>query len=87
MKIKDGFVLKKVAGNDVVVPTGAATVDFNGMLTLNETAAFLFKKLQGGIERDELVEALLSEYDVDEETAAEHVDKFIEKIEGAGLFE
>lgn len=87
MKIKEGFMLRQVAGNHIVVPVGAASIDFNGMLTLNETGAFLFKELQKGIDRDELVEALLREYDVDRETAEAHTDKFIEKLKGADLFE
>lgn len=87
MKIKEGFMLRKVADNHIVVPIGAASVDFNGMLTLNGTGAFLFEKLQGGIERDELVDAMLSEYEVDRNTAEAHIDKFIEQLKGEGLFE
>lgn len=87
MKIKKDFMLRQVAGNYIVVPVGAASVDFNGMLTLNETGAFLFKSLQEGTDRDNLVSSLLEEYDVDRETAEQHVDKFIEKLKGADLFE
>lgn len=87
MKIKDGFILRNVAGNHVVVPIGQATIDFNGMMSLNETGAFLFEKLQQGITRDELVEALISEYDVAQDIAAKDVDNFIKKVEGEDLFE
>lgn len=87
MKIKEGFMLRQVAGNYIVVPVGAASVDFNGMLTLNETGAFLFKALQQGAQKDELADALLKEYDVDRSTAETHIDKFIEKLKGADLFE
>lgn len=45
MKIKEGFILRNVAGSYVVVPIGEATLDFNGMMSLNETGAFLFGKL------------------------------------------
>ena len=44
MKIKEGFILRNVAGSFVVVPVGDATIDFNGMMNLNETGAFLFEK-------------------------------------------
>ena len=49
MKIKEGFILRNVAGSNVVVPVGQATVDFNGMMSLNDTGAFLFDKLTKGI--------------------------------------
>ena len=41
MKIKDGYMVREVAGSQIVVPVGERTVDFNGIITLNETAAFL----------------------------------------------
>ncbi|MBQ2643284.1 MAG: PqqD family protein [Eubacterium sp.] len=87
MKIKEGFILRNVADNYVVVPIGEATVDFNGMMSLNETGAFLFGKLIEGIEKDELVEALMEEYDVDQERAEKDVTAFIEKVENEDLFE
>ena len=87
MKIKEGFLLRNVAGSFVVVPVGQATLDFNGMMNLNETGAFLFEKMIDGTTRDELIEALRGEYDVDEATAAEDVDAFIAKVEKEDLFE
>lgn len=87
MKIKEGFILRNVAGSFVVVPVGQATLDFNGMMNLNETGAFLFEKMIEGISREDLIEALTNEYDVDEETASKDVDAFIEKVEKEDLFE
>lgn len=87
MKIKEGFILRNVADNYVVVPIGEATVDFNGMMSLNETGAFLFGKLIEGIEKDKLVEELMEEYDVDQERAEKDVTAFIEKVENEDLFE
>ena len=87
MKIKEGFILRNVAGSFVVVPIGEATLDFNGMMNLNETGAFLFEKMITGISREDLIKALTEEYDVDEETAAADVDAFIEKVEKEDLFE
>ena len=87
MKIKEGFILRNVAGSFVVVPIGDATLDFNGMMNLNETGAFLFEKMIDGTTREDLIKALTEEYDVDEETAAKDVDLFIEKVEKEDLFE
>lgn len=87
MKIKEGFILRNVAGNHVVVPVGQATIDFNGMMSLNDSGAFLFEKLQQGIERDELIDALTEEYDVTRDVAENDVDNFINKVKGEDLFE
>ena len=86
MKIKEGFILRQVAGNHVVVPIGQATLDFNGMMSLNGTGAFLFEKMIEGTTREELIQSLMAEYQIDETLAATDVDRFIEKIEGEDLF-
>ncbi len=87
MKIKEGFILRNVAGNNVVVPIGQATIDFNGMMSLNETGAFLFEKMLKGTTREELIEALKKEYEIEEALARKDVDDFIAKVESEGLFE
>ncbi len=87
MKIKEGFILRNVAGSDVVVPVGQATLEFNGMMNLNETGAFLFRKMIDGTTREDLIKDLTDEYDVDVETATKDVDDFIEKVEKENLFE
>ena len=87
MKIKDGFILRNVAGNNVVVPIGQATIDFNGMISLNDTGAFIFEQMLNEITRDELVQAVINEDGIDGELAQKDVDAFIEKIKGEDLFE
>ena len=84
MKLKDGFVLRKVGGDNIVVPTGE-TLDLNMMITLNETGRFLWEKLEKGAETEELVAALLEEYEVEEETVKAHVAAFVEKLNGHGF--
>lgn len=87
MKIKEGFLLRNVAGNNVVVPIGQATLDFNGMMSLNDTGAFLFSKMIEGTTREKLIEELMAEYGIDEQLAQKDVDTFIQKVEGENLFE
>ena len=87
MKTKQGFMLRNIAGKDIVVAVGEAAMDFNGMITLNETGAFLWKLLEKGAQYDELVSALLAEYDVDEATAKDGIDKFLETARGAALLD
>ena len=84
MKLKDGFILRSVAGETVVVPTGD-DLDLNMMITLNETGKFLWEHLEKGAEESELVAALLQEYEVDEQTARNHVALFIKKLNENGF--
>lgn len=79
MKLKDGFLLRKIAGQTVVVPT-EGDMDLNMMITLNGTGAFLWEKLQEDVNEDVLVAALLGEYDVDEATARSSVQAFVGKL-------
>ena len=87
MKIKDDFILRKVAGSYVVVPVGKMPLDFNGIINLNETGAFLFGLLQKGAEREELIEKMLGEYDGSPERAAADIDIFLKKVKDADVLE
>jgi len=87
MKIKSGYLLREVAGNYIVVAIGEEAVDFNGLITVNETGAFLWKKLEEGIDTSELLAALTAEYDVDEKTAVADINAFVEKLQKADLLE
>lgn len=86
MKLKNGFVLREVAGKCVAVPTGT-NINFNGMITLNGTAKVLWDCLEKGAEIEDLAKALLAEYDVDRETAEKHAAAFVEKLKGLNFLE
>ena len=85
MKIKEGFILREIAGSFIVVAVGDAVKTFNGVINLNQTGALLWKTLANGGDKDALVKALLGEYDVEEEIASKDVDAFIAKLEKANL--
>ena len=85
MKIKDGFIIREVAGSFIVVAVGNAVKDFNGIVNLNETGAFLWKILEKGANREELLAEMLKEYEVDEDTARRDIDAFINKLQEAKL--
>lgn len=87
MKLKEGYVLREVAGNYIVVAVGSAVKDFNGVINLNESAAFLWKQLLEDKTEEELVSALLGEYEVAEDVAKADVKKFIDKLNGANLLQ
>lgn len=84
MKIKEGFILREVADQIVVLPTGDQ-LDLNMMITLNDTGRFLWEHLQQETTKEELVAALLAEYEVDEELAAKSVDAFVQKLRDGEL--
>lgn len=87
MKTKEGFLLKEVAGNNIIVPIGDNLVDFSAMITVNETGAFLWKMLEKGTEIDELVTSLTGEFDVSEEIAKEDITDFINVLKDKGILE
>ena len=85
MKLKEGFILRTVGTNHLVVPVGARTVDFRCLITLNETGAFLWQQLQQERTAEQLTAALLEEYDVADEQAASDVAAFVDKLKEAEL--
>ena len=87
MKIKEGFLLRQVAADHVVVPVGSKTVDFRCIITLNESGAFLWQLLQQETTVESVVQALLQEYDVTEEMAVHHVEKFIGRLRENNLLD
>ena len=85
MKLKDGFMLKEVAGSYIVVPLGQ--VDFTAMITVNETGAFLWEALQKDTTKEQLIDKMTAEYDVDEVTATKDIDHFLSVLTANGLME
>lgn len=76
----EAFILRNVAGSQVVIPVGTAAEKFPGMLTLNESGCFLWELLATEQTEQTLVEALLNRYEVSAEQAAEDVQKFLEPL-------
>ena len=87
MKIKNGFILRKVPGMNLVMPTGKNVKTFNGSLMLNDTGAFIFEKLQKGSTPEQTAQALTREYDVSLDTASADVQKTIASLIEAGVAE
>ena len=87
MKIKETFSLRQVAGTWVVLPLAESTLDFNGMLTLNESGLLLWKALETGCDVDSLVKILLDEYDVSLDEAQKDVNEYLEKLDQAGCLD
>jgi hypothetical protein len=88
MKTKKGFKLRTVCGENIIVAEGIENVDFSRIISMNETSAYLWKKIQG-IDFDEntLAGLLLEEYEVDEATARSDAKALVEKWLEAGIIE
>ena len=84
MKLKDGFILREVAGEHVVLSVGGE-VNLNGMISLNDTGCTLWKCLEQDVQMADLTAALLAEYEVDEQTAQAAAARFVEKLKELDL--
>ncbi|MBO5340901.1 MAG: PqqD family protein [Oscillospiraceae bacterium] len=84
MKLKEGFILREVAGEHVVLSI-SAEMDLNGMLTLNSTGRTLWCALEQEVQMSDLIQALLNEYEVDEQTASAAAADFVEKLKELDL--
>ena len=82
MKIKEGFIIKKLGIGYIVVTVGDASKNFNGVIRLNESGAFLWQSIQDGADsREKLIQAMLDRYeDLDQETAEKDLDEFLDSV-------
>ncbi len=88
MKIKEGFVLRSIGDTYMVVGEGLAQIDFNKIVSLNATAAYLWKALQDKeFSVTDVRDLLLRQYDVDEKTATADAETLVDKWDGAGLLD
>lgn len=84
MRIKKDFVLRQVADTWVVLPLAEETVNFSGMLTLNDSGVLLWRLLEQGTDRDAMVHALTEAYEVSVQQAAVDLEQFLDKLIQAG---
>ena len=87
MKIKEGFILREVAGTFVIISTGSDNLDFKGVITVNEVGALIWKGVESGKSKEEIIEKILSEYDVQRDIAVADCDEFLEQLISKGIIE
>lgn len=88
MKLKSGFILRKCGEADIVVPVGANVEKYkNIMVTVSGSGKILWELLEKGCERNDLVNALLSRYDVERDIVERDVDIFVKKLTQAGILD
>ena len=85
MNVKKEFVLREIAGDLLLVPTGKTALDLNGMMTLNEVGAEIWKMLPEVEDEEEIVRRLLQEYDATAEAIRPDVSAFLGKLRELGI--
>ena len=85
MKVKKDFVLREIAEDYVIIPTGKTVLEFNGLITVNEVGQSIWKMLQDEVSFEELVQGILDEYEVEEAVAREDIQEFLDKLAEGGI--
>ena len=85
MKLKPDFQIVQMANDYMLVPTGDQIDSFNGTVILNDVSAFMLNQLKEDLEKEDLVERLVKEFDVESATAREDVDAAVEKMKQIGI--
>lgn len=87
MKRKGDFVLREIAGDNILIPVGETALRLNGMITLDEVGKVIWSALEQENSRDAILRQILDRFDVTEDTAGKDLDEFLSQMEQAGLLE
>lgn len=87
LKARGDLILRNLAGEYVLLPRGAAIREFHGTMVMNELSAFIWNRLREPATRDELLAAVLAEYDIDEATAAADLDALLARFTELGIIQ
>lgn len=80
MKISDQFILRNVAGDNLLIPSGPSALDVKGLILLSESGMLLYNKIKNGCTKEDLVAALTAEYDVSKQEAFRDTEAFLEQM-------
>jgi hypothetical protein len=87
MKAREGFILRNLAGEYLLMPKGEKIKNYDSVVLMNELSAFVWEKMQNPVTQSDLLEAVLNEYDVDEKTAREDLDGLLAELKEAGVID
>ena len=85
MKLKKELLKREIAGEAFLIPIGKSVYDSNGMFLLTELGAFIWDLLPQAESQEEILQAVLAEYDVDEETAKADIAEFSDKLRAMNI--
>ena len=80
LKLDKEYVLRQIGDDYIIVPVGQAALSFNGMITVNETGAFLWEQLVKGTSKEGLLQTLMETYEVTQEEAERDIDEFLDVL-------
>ncbi len=88
MKAKEGFNLRTVCGEQIIVAEGKENIDFSNIISMNETSAYLWETIKGKeFSQEELVDLLLEQYEVDKDIASKDVEALVKQWKDAGIID
>ena len=85
MKINGDFIKREIAGDILLIPTGETALKFNGMITMTETGSLIWDEILKGSSKENIIKAMLENYEVSEDEATEDIDQFINRLKDAGF--
>lgn len=87
MKINKEMILREIAGENILVPGADTVLQLNGLFVVTDTGAFIWKLLPTVENEEEILQKILDEYEIDEETAKADISDFLNKLRGFGIIE
>ena len=87
MQVSRDYLLRTIAGETILIPSGAAAQKFNGLVTVNAIGAFIWDVLQTPTDLEELVARITEEYEVDADMARRDAEEFLSELRGIGALE
>lgn len=85
MKVTNDMILREIAGEHILIPVGETAIKVHGMISLSESGLLLWKKLQNDCTEADLLDTILSEYEIDQATAQQDVRTFLGKLNAIGI--
>jgi len=87
MKINENYIVKNIVDETIIIPTGEAAQYFNGLISTNEVAAFIWENIEKCNTVDEMVELVYSEFDADYEIIKNDVQGFLNTLKEVNMIE
>lgn len=87
MKINPNYVIKEILDETIIIPTGSAAQYFNGLISTNEVAGFVWKHIESCVTPEEIIDKVCENFEVDKKTATEDILGFLETLKQAKMIE
>ena len=85
MELKKKFVLRNIVGETILVPIGQNNEAFNGLISINELGKFIWENIESAKDKEELLQRILDEYEVDKDIAKDDLDEFLGKLKAVDI--